>query len=403
MIDRGRWGGACALVACKPTKAYLEAARLARDVRVMGPRLGITPSNTVVLGPIKRWKDGLVGTPATWRRRFEDSGYATIEGTASFADAHTVRVGDRVLTSEHILVATGSRTAVPPGIEAVDWLDNTTALELTEAPESLLVVGAGPVGLELGQFFARLGTRVTIVGHRVAARADGDAADALAAALEAEGIEIVIGEPERFDGYERVLLAAGRVPDIEDLQLEKAGVETSDRGVVVDEQMRSSVPGIWAAGDAAGRVQLTSTADYEAKVAVDDMFTDRAPIADYSALPTAIFTDPELGMIGLTEREARDRGGSVDTVVYPVENLLRAYYTDSTFGLYKIVFDPESRRVLGIHVVARAAGEIVQGYAPALRLGMTIEHLVESHYVYPTWGEGVREAAELAAPSVARV
>jgi mercuric reductase len=173
--------------------------------------------------------------------------------------------------------------------------------------------------------------------------------------------------------------------------------------VVVDEHMRASLPGIWAAGDAAGKVQLTATADYEAKIAVRDMFTDEAPVADYSALPTAIFTDPELGQIGLTEQEARDAGHAVDTVVYGLENVLRAYYThDEPIGLYKLVFAADTRRVLGVHVVSRNAGDVVQGLASALRLGVTVDQLVDTHYVYPSYGEGVREAAELAPPAGVR-
>jgi mercuric reductase len=405
MVDRGGWGGACSLVACKPTKAYLEAARLARDARVLGAKLGTGLGNSLLLSRVKAWKDELVGTPQAWRERYEASGWTTIEGTASFVDRATIRVGERTLTAPRLLLATGSLPAVPAieGLDEMGWIDSTRALELTDAPESLLVVGAGPVGLELGQFFARIGTRVTIAG-RVAPRADADAAAALQASLEAEGIAFEDGplESVRGRGSTHVLLAAGRIPDLADLELERVGVETSRRGVVVDAHMRSSVPGIWAAGDAAGVYQLTSVADYEGKVAVDDMFTDREPVADYSALPTCIFTDPELGAIGLTEQEARAAGHAVATAVKPAEDVLRAWYTDSTTGLFKLVFDTGSRRVLGIHVVARSAGEIVQGYAPALRLGMTVEDLVDTHYVFPSWGEGVREAADLVTRAVVR-
>jgi mercuric reductase len=418
MIDRGRWGGACALVACKPTKAYVEAARLARDLRAVGPRLGLPgPSDTVSLAAVRAWKDWLVGTPAVWRRRFDDAGTTTIEGTASFVDAGTVRVGGRELSAERILVATGSKPAVPPieGLDGVAWLDNAALLELDELPERLLVLGAGPAGLELGQAFSRFGSRVTIVGPHVAGRADADAARALTAALVADGLEIVLDGVTRFsrDGAgvvatlagggevhaDALYLAAGRAPDLDELGLDAIGVQTSRAGIVVDGHMRTSVPGIWAAGDVAGVSQLTSTADYEARVAVRDMFTDDAPPADYTALPTSIFTDPELASVGLTEQEARAGGDGVDTVVYGLDNLLRPYYThDEPIGLFKVVFDVENRRVLGVHVVARSGGEVVQGLAPALRLGLTVEQLAETHYVFPSIGEGVKEAAELAEP-----
>lgn len=418
MIERERWGGSCPTVACRPTKAYLVSAELAHDVNTLADRLGLEvgPAHAD-LGRVKAYKDSVLSTQEQWRERLTKAGYELVDGVASFEDEHTVSVGDRRLSAARILVATGSRTAVPPieGLDDIDWLDHVSALELTELPESLLVVGGGAVGLEFAQMFARFGSKVTIVEgvDRIAIRDDEDAAAELAAALDDEGIEIVTGSfVERFrrEGDEvvatvagreirvvRVLLAAGRVPNVEKLDLERAGIELTKTGIAVDAHLRTSADGVWAAGDVTGTFQFTPIAQYQARIAVADMFTDGAPAADYSVLPTAIFTDPELAGVGRTEQAARDEGFDVEIVTHPLTAVTRAQYTDSKRGLYKIVYERGSRRVLGIHIVNRAAAEIVQGLAVAMNLGATVDDLAGVHHTYPSLGEGVKAAAEQAA------
>ena len=169
----------------------------------------------------------------------------------------------------------------------------------------------------------------------------------------------------------------------------------------MDGRLRTSVDGIWSAGDVTGLAQFTPIAQYQARLAVQDMFTDGAPEADYSILPTAIFTDPELAGVGMTEDEARESGAEFDVVTHPVSSVTRAQYSDSKRGLYKLVFEPSSRRVLGIHVVNRNASDIVQMLAVALRLGATIDDLAAVHHTYPSFGEGIKAAAEKAHVAVA--
>lgn len=423
MIENTRWGGSCPNVACRPTKAYLVAAELAHDINALANRIGIEvgPAKANLAG-VKARKDSIRATQEQWRKRLTEAGYELVNGVASFNDAHTVRVGDRRLSGERILIATGSRTAVPPvdGIEDIDWLDHVSALELTDLPETMLVIGGGAVGLELGQAFARFGSTITIVDavDRIAFRDDREGAAELAAALEEEGIEIVLNtfvKSVRPDGADvvatlaprgggeqrelrvaRVLLCAGRVPNVEELDLEAAGIEQTKTGIAVDSHLRTTADGVWAAGDVTGLAQFTPVAQYQARIAVEDMFTDAAPAADYSVLPTAIFTDPELGGVGMTEDEARDAGRDFDIVKHPLSSVTRAQYTDSRHGLYKIVFEPGSRRVLGVHVVSRGASEIVQGLALPLKLGATVDDLANIHHTYPSLGEGVKAAAEQA-------
>jgi pyruvate/2-oxoglutarate dehydrogenase complex dihydrolipoamide dehydrogenase (E3) component len=204
------------------------------------------------------------------------------------------------------------------------------------------------------------------------------------------------GGPARELRVTHVLLAAGRVPNIEELELERAGVEHTKAGIVVDGRLRTSVDGIWAAGDVTGLAQFTPIAQYQARIAADDMFGVDTPEADYSILPTTIFTDPELGGVGLTEDEAQAEGLEFDVVKHPLSAVTRAQYTDAKHGLYKIVFGQASRRVLGVHVVNRGASEIVQGLALPLKLGATVDDLAAVHHTYPSLGEGVKAAAEQA-------
>jgi mercuric reductase len=421
LIERERWGGSCPNVACAPTKAYLVAAELAHDVDALGARIGVEAGPARVdLERIRDWKDSLKRPQAEWVANLEAEGLTPITGQAELVEAGTVRVGDRELEAERILIATGSRTAIPPieGIEDVGWLDHVSALELTEVPRSLLVVGAGAVGLEFGQAFSRFGSEVTIVDalDRIAPVADAEASAALAAALEEEGIRVITSvfvQRAVKDGdeitvtvaprdssapfelrVERILLASGRVPNLEGIDTERLGLKTTKAGIVVNERLRTSVPGIWAAGDINAVVQLTPIAQYQARIAVADMFGADAPAADYSFLPSSIFTDPELAGVGLTEEQAEEAGHDVG--VARNDHVKRFQYIEAKHGLFKIVFDRSTRAVLGLHVVSRNGGDVVQGLALALKLGATVDDLAHMHHVYPTYGEGVKAAAERA-------
>jgi mercuric reductase len=387
------------------------------DVRSHAAERGIdlTPP-TIDLTRTVAWKNSLRRDQHSWIQVLTEAGYGVFPGEATLVDPRTVRVGETELRAEKILIATGGRTAVPPipGIEDVDWIDHISALELEEVPESLLVVGAGPVGLEFAQIFARFGSRVTIVNHgsQIAARADTEAAAELQAALEDEGIEVELNAgvdsfsrkgdsveatfAEKTSSFSHVLLASGRTPNVEELALDRIGVEVTRSGIVVDEHQRTSVEGIWAAGDVAAGPMFTPTAQYQARIAVEDMFGDGSRSADYSVLPTAVFTDPELGAVGLTESEASDQGYEVEVVKHPLPAVTRAQYTGTKHGLYKIVFDRTSRRVLGVHVVSRGASDIVGGLAVALKLGVTVDDLALIHHVYPSYSEGLKAAAEKA-------
>jgi mercuric reductase len=417
LVENTRWGGSCPNVACKPTKAYVVVADLAHDINTLANKLGIEVGGARAnLARIKARKDELITSRDVWMERLRSAGHEPFDGTGAFLDPHTVQVNGGSLSAERILVATGSRTAVPPieGLGEVGWIDHVTVLQLTELPESLLVVGGGPVGLELAQIFSRFGSRVVVVEHadRIAPRSDATTTDELHGALEEEGIEIrtgtTISRVRREDsdivatlGEEEIraaqlLLASGRTPNVELLDLGNVGIEHDRAGITVDERLRTSLDGVWAAGDVTGVLPFTPIAQYQARVAVEDMFGGNGARADYSSVPTTIFTDPELSSVGLTEQEARDQGHDVETAVHPIKYVQRAAYTDTKRGLYKLVWDRISRRVLGIHVVCRNGGDIVQGFGVAMRLGATVDDLARAHHAFPTWAEGVKAAAEQA-------
>jgi mercuric reductase len=426
LVESTRWGGSCPNVACKPTKAYLVVAELMHDINKLAVKLGIEVGPARVdMERVKARKDTLKKGDAKWVEDLNGAGFDTYAGEAELMDARTVRVDSDDVTADRLLIATGSRTAVPPieGIGEIAWIDHVSALELTELPESLLVVGGGPVGLELAQIFARFGSRVTIVqgADRLSPRSDAEAAAVLQEVLEEEdGVEVVLssymksvrlesgdvvativpreGEESRQLRVERVLLASGRVPNVEALHLDQLGIGHDRLGITVDEHMRTSVEGIWAAGDVTGRYQFTPIAQYQARIAVDSMFGVDGPGADYSVLPTAIFTEPELAGVGLTQQEAEERGVDHEVVTHEIKHVQRSSYKDQKRGLYKIVFDPGMRRVLGLHVVAPGGGDIVQGLSLGLRLGATVDDLAAMHHVFPTFGEGFKAAAEQAMP-----
>ncbi len=424
IVERERWGGQCPHVACKPTKQYTTAGDLLHDLRAAAD-LGLETGPVAFdLARLKARKEWLIGTQTAWRQRFVDAGYEVLDGEATFLDPRTVRVGEREVSAERILIATGSRTALPPidGLADVPWLDHVSLLELTALPESLLVLGAGAVGLELGQAFARFGSAVTLVqsDERIAIRADADSSAALAAALQDEGIEIVTstyvttvvrdrgeivatlapsnGSAPTQRRASHLLLATGRSPNVEALGLERAGVDYDGRGIAVDERMRTNVPGIWAVGDVTATVQLTPVATIQGQVAVADMFGDGRRTIDYALVPTSIFTDPEVAGVGLSEAEAEAAGFDVGTSTYDTASIVRPYYTadreETPRGFVKLVFERGSRRLLGVHAVARSGGELVQGFAVALKLGATVDDIAFAHYAFPTYGESLHYAAE---------
>lgn len=426
VVERNRWGGDCMTVACKPTKTYLTIAELYHDVGHRAGELGVIVENARLdFKQVKAFKDELVtqSSGEARKKNLREHGCDLFDGSARFLEPHAIAVGDERLEAEHILLALGSLPAEPPieGIETVEALTNETILDLTEVPESLLVVGGGPVGVEFGQLFSRFGSEVTIVEFvdRILPRMDADASAALHEALEGEGITILagskvervepnangiratvaIGNRTREIVAERLLNAVGRRPDIEGLELEAAGVRVEKQGIPVDAYCETNVKGIWAAGDITAVAQFTPIANYQGRLAVRNMFSAEREPADYRALPAAVFTDPEVASAGPSEEQAREQGLEFETVSTPVKNTSRANFTLKKHGLVKLVFERDSGRVLGAHIVSPTAGDVMQVISVAIRLGVTVDDLARSIHVFPSWSEIVKGAAEQAVPA----
>jgi mercuric reductase len=421
MVERGTIGGTCVNIGCVPSKTLLRGAEVYHRAG-HHPFDGIeTKAGTADYGEMVAQKDGLVADlrKEKYADLIDEYGWDFIEGEASFEDEETLRVGDRTVRAGSYLIATGARPAVPdvPGLEEAGYLTSTTSMEREEAPESVLVIGAGYVGLEQGQLLRRLGARVTLMqrGPRLLRDQEPEVSEALREGLEREGIEVLTGvrieRAERtetgkrlyltVDGEERVLegeeilVAAGRDPNVESLGLGKAGVELDERGAVrVDEGLKTTNPRVWAAGDVTLGPQYVYVAAYEGALMVDNALSGADKVLDFSALPGVMFTDPQVATVGLTEARARAENIEVKTSVLPLDAVPRALVNRDTLGVIKLVADATTDRLLGAHIVAENAGDVIYAATLAVRFGLTVSDLADNFAPYLTMSEGLKLAAQ---------
>jgi len=328
-------------------------------------------------------------------------------------------VDGRPLEAAHYVVATGSRPWAPPidGLEEAGYLTSSTAMELPRVPESLVVVGANYIGLEFAQLFARLGTKVILLEalERIAPFEEPEISEALAAVLADEGVEVHAGANvmrvkasnglrlvtarvaagELEFAADHVLVATGRKPATEGLGLDRAGVEVGSRGeVVIDEHLRTANPRVWAAGDVTGAPQFVYVSGAQGEVVVANAFDDAERTLDYSALPRVTFTSPNGASVGLTDAQAGEQGIDCECRVVPLEYVPRAIVNRDTRGLVKMVAERITGRILGIHVLAPNAGEVILAGVYALQAGMTVEDVARMWCPYLTMSEAVKLAAQ---------
>jgi mercuric reductase len=343
-----------------------------------------------------------------------------VKGTGRFVNQSTIEVDDIQYRADRILIAVGGVPRIPdiPGLEASGYLTSRSALLMKTVPESLVMIGGGVVAVELGQMFHRLGCKVTILEHgpRLLQNIDRDLGESLQEVLKAEGVEIVLqaafcsiarvgnlrtvaalieGNRHEYTA-EQVLVAVGTAPATAGIGIEKAGVDIDRKGfVITDEQMRTSVNGIWAAGDVVGRNMTASVGAREGTVAIDNMFNPTCGCAmDYHGAPMAIFTDPEIGIVGHTEESARLAGHDAITNMIPVSAIPKAHVTGHTAGIIKLVADRTSHRLLGAHLLCHRGAEIINEAALAIRMKATIMDIAGTLHVYPSIGEGLRLCAQ---------
>jgi len=407
VIERELAGGECSYYACLPTKTLLRPAEALAAARLApGAAEGVTGELDVER--VLWWRDQVTdGRDDSWHAGWlADQGAELVRGEAQVVRPGAVEVGGREIEYANLVIATGSSPAVPPieGLEDVHYWTNRDAVWTDGIPESLVVLGGGPVGVELTQFFHRMGARVTIVEHndRILARLDPDAGALLRERLEQEGIEVRVavraqrveatgagvrlhvsaGEPLEA---ERLLVATGRRPNVAGFGLEQLGLDITPRGVAVDDRMRAG-EGVWALGDAAGVALLTHVGKYQARVAAANI-AGHDVVADYRAIPAAVFTDPQVATVGAME------GEGLVTARYEIAGgRLSTYERPRRPGFVKLAADPVRRVLVGAVAVGPEAGEWLGQLTLAVRASVPIEILLDTIQPYPTFSEAIFNA-----------
>ncbi len=431
LIGHGTIGGTCVNVGCVPSKAMIRAMEVMHAPRAAARFDGLSASAGITdWGALVRQKQALVDDLRGAKYidvlpNYDSVTY--IEGAARFRPDGSLSVNETVLRADRVIIATGSRPHVPDiaGLDQVDWLDSTAALELESLPESLMVMGGGYIGVELAQMFARAGVKVTIVTrHGLLPAAEPEIRAALRDCFTAEGITVLDGLCYRAvakdgaqvvlqadkDGApleiaaERLLLTTGRVPNTQGLALDVAGIETDEcGGIVTDSRLCTSRSGVYAAGDVTGRDQFVYMAAYGAKIAAQNAMQDAGLEYDNSAMPAVVFSDPQVASVGLTEAQARAQGIDTLTSVLPLEHVPRALAARDTRGLIKLVAEKGSKKLLGAHILAPEGADSIQTAALAIRAGMTFEDLGATIFPYLTTVEGLKLAAQTFEKDVAKL
>jgi pyruvate/2-oxoglutarate dehydrogenase complex dihydrolipoamide dehydrogenase (E3) component len=394
VVERRLVGGECSYFACMPTKTMLRAPEL---VAASHHTLGAVTGATLDARKSLAWRDVVAERDDTSQVDWLASMQADlVRGDAVVREPGVVVVGDRELEYDRLVISTGSSPAIPPidGLDTIDYWTNVDATTTLEVPERLLVLGGGPVGCELAQFFQRAGAQVTLVegGDRILARVDADAASLVADALRLDGIDLRLGvhavgvqsgaltlDDGSEIGFDRLLVATGRRPNVGGL--EPLGLEISRRGIEVDGRMRAA-ENVWALGDVTGIAQFTHVGKYHARIAAYDM-AGRDVQADYRAVPATIFTDPQVAMVGDTA------GGRSSTWSLQSVSRLSTYERPKRPGFVKVVADPERRVVKGAVAVGPESGEWLQQLTLAIRAETPVEVLLDVIQPYPTFSEGV--------------
>jgi len=381
LFEKGEMGGDCLNFGCVPSKALIAAAAKGWD---FARAMAHVSSTIETIAPVDS------------QERFEGLGVTVIREAAHFTDRRTVESDSVRVTARKIVIATGGRPKVPPipGLEAAGYFTNETIFELEALPESLTVVGGGPIGLELGQAFARLGSKVTILeADRALPREDPDLAAVVLEQLKADGVELREGQPvERIEAGP-VLVATGRAPNVEGLNLEAAGVAYDKTGIRTDRSLRTTNRRVFAIGDVTGRPAFTHAAGAHAGLFVRRALFASPVNVENLVIPRVTYTDPELAVVGLTESEARARyGDAIKVVVQSFEHNDRAQTEADTRGFGKLITDRKGR-ILGAAIVGKDAGDLIQPFVLAMSAGVKLSRLAGYVAPYPTRGEIVKRLA----------
>ncbi|HEY3307100.1 MAG TPA: mercury(II) reductase [Desulfuromonadaceae bacterium] len=432
MVEKSVLGGTCINWGCIPSKTMIHAAHFIHNAR-LGSTIGLRLEyHGVDFEKLCSHRDQVV--LKLRKERYLDvlqnvDGLELVKGTARFIDSKTIEANAQRYQAEHILVAVGGLPRIPniAGLNQCDFLTSRSALLMKRLPSSMVIIGGGVIAVELGQMFHRLGCHVTILEHgpSLLPAVDTELSQSLLDVLLDEGITFVpsvafcsvkmvgeqtvvsaeiSGKVENFS-CEKLLVAVGTSPAIGGIGLDKAGIEKDPRGfIITDRQMRTSKPGIWAAGDVTGGMMIATVGAREGIVAVDDMFNRGCGCAmDYMTSPMTIFTDPEVGIVGHTEESARQAGYDPIVSRLQVSAIPKAHVTGHTAGIIKMVADNVTRRLLGVHLVSYRGAEMINEAGLALHQRITVDELASTLHIYPSIGEGLKLCAQSFSRDVSRL
>jgi pyruvate/2-oxoglutarate dehydrogenase complex dihydrolipoamide dehydrogenase (E3) component len=419
LIERHLMGGDCLNVGCVPSKALIQSSRVTAGIGD-APRFGVDPGAepsvdfASVMERLRKLRAGISHHDSV--QRFSSLGIDVFLGEARFASRDVIAVEGKELHFSKAVIATGARPAVPPipGLSEIEYLTNETVFSLTELPSRFLVIGGGPIGCELAQAFCRLGSKVTLVeaGPQFLPREDPDAAAVLEESITQDGVDLRLatkvirfesengrhtavlskdGSEENLE-VEKVLIGVGRIPNVEGLQLEKAGVEYDARtGVQVNDRLRTKNPRIYAAGDVSLKYKFTHTADAAARIVVQNaLFLGRKTVSSLT-VPWCTYTSPEVAHVGLYERDAKEE---ISTFKIPFDTVDRAILDGMEAGFVKIHVKKGSDEILGATIVAEHAGDMISEITLAMVSGIGLGKIASVIHPYPTQAEAIRKAAD---------
>ena len=409
LVEKRRIGGDCTWTGCVPSKALLKAAKVAHEVRT-GAHFGVPSSFPAVdMSRVSAYIQEAIArvyeqeTPEALERE----GIEVVMGEARFVDPNTILAGERTLSGKNFLIAVGAHPVLPdlPGLQETPFFTYETFFDNDRLPDRLLVLGAGPIGLEMAQAYQRLGAQVTVVGDELLPKDEPEVQSVLRRVLEREGVRFVSGRVKQVShangiitaqvGEERVhgemlLVATGRAPNSEGLDLEKAGVTYSSKGILVNERLQTNIKHIYVAGDCAGGYQFTHFAGWQAFQAARNALLIGSSGGFSEVVPWCTFTDPEVAHVGLTEAEARAKyGDSVRTLHRDAARNDRAVCENDLDGFIKIVHLPDGR-ILGATIVAARAGEMIAEFALALQHKLKLSDLAATIHAYPTYSSAIQ-------------
>ncbi|MFH0728316.1 MAG: mercuric reductase [Pseudomonadota bacterium] len=422
LVERHLMGGDCLNVGCVPSKAVISAARAAaavRDAAAFGVQVpnGVKVDFSQAMERMRRLRTSIAPNDSV--KRFSDMGIDVFIGNGRFVDTGTIAVEGRRLEFKKAVIATGARAAAPPieGLDEVAYLTNETLFSLTELPKKLAIIGAGPIGCEMAQSFARFGSEVLLIEtvHGILPREDNDASGIVLESMRKDGVKLlccgkelkltradegkirltVDSHGKRYDELvDQLLVAVGRAPNVENMGLEDARVTFTKKGVQVNDRLQTSNPDIYAAGDICSPYQFTHAADFMARMVIRNaLFLGRTKVSALT-IPWCTYTAPEIAHVGLYEKDAREQGISVETFTRQLQEVDRSILEGHTNGLVRVHIRKGTDKIVGATIVASNAGDMISELTLTMSHGLGLKHIAATIHPYPTQAEAIRQVAD---------